>query len=219
MNRAKKILIVDYGVSNLHSALKAVRQFSADAGITEDPAEIAAADGLILPGVGAFQAGMAGLESRGLVGAVKRFANSGKPMLGICLGAQIMLQYGHEFGAHKGLGIIPGSVVRFPEMKTAKIPHIGWDSIYPPQQAGGNAWEGSLLGAVPRNEEMYFVHSFIFKPDSADSILALSNYERYEFCAALRQGNIYGLQFHPEKSGLAGLSVLKGFVELVLKQP
>ncbi len=215
MNSPKKIRIVDYGVGNLHSVRKAVRQFSDDVAITDEPIEIAEADGLILPGVGAFEAGMSGLEKRGLVEVIKQFANSGKPMLGICLGAQIMLRYGYEFGEHKGLGIIAGSTVRFPEMKNVKIPHIGWNSIYPSQHLNKNDWDRSILSSIQNGEEMYFVHSFIFKPDSEDSVFALSTYGGYEFCAAIRKGNIFGCQFHPEKSGAAGLNVIKKFIELV----
>lgn len=215
MNGSKKIRIVDYGVGNLHSVLKAARQFSSDSQITDEAAEIASADALVLPGVGAFQAGMSGLQSRGLIKAVKDFAESGKPILGICLGAQIMLSYGYEFGKHEGLGIISGSVVIFPEIKGVKIPHIGWNAIYPPKSFGKNDWERSVLSSVLDGKEMYFVHSFILKPDSERFVLAMSNYGGYEFCAAIRKGNIYGCQFHPEKSGLEGLNIIKKFIELV----
>ncbi|QQG46221.1 MAG: imidazole glycerol phosphate synthase subunit HisH [Candidatus Niyogibacteria bacterium] len=207
-----KITIIDYGVGNLHSLKKAFEHFGAEYKISEEAETILNSDAVVLPGVGAFEAGMRGLESRGLTGAVRDFAKSGKPMLGICLGAQILLSRGYEFGIFEGLDIIKGEVTKLPEIKDAKIPHIGWNKIY--ANVGDN-WKGTVLNDIEENATVYFVHSYIFQPKDKSDILALSNYGGFEFCSAVRKGNIYGCQFHPEKSGENGLRIIENFINLV----
>ena len=234
MSVRPKISIVDYGVGNLHSLNKAVKLFTDNAVITEDKDTIASSDGVILPGVGAFEAGMSGLKVRNLIDTVKNFAAAGRPMLGICLGAQLMLSKGFEFGEFDGLGIVPGKVTHFPELpEKEKIPHIGWNHIYlvrnlmprasavPRTERISNEvnspWENTILDGIPENANVYFVHSYILVPDDPSNILALANYGGYEFCAAIRKGNIYGCQFHPEKSGPIGLNIIKNFIEKIIK--
>src|SRR3989344_6115150 len=145
------IRIIDYGVGNLHSALKAFKLFSGDCAMTEDPDELRSASGIVLPGVGAFEAGMEGLRSRGLIDTVKELARSGTPVLGICLGAQLLLSKGFEFGEHEGLGIIPGNVKHFPDIGM-RIPHIGWNEIRKDRPGTGTIPDG--IGETP---ETYFV--------------------------------------------------------------
>lgn len=198
-----KITIIDYGVGNLHSLRLAFKFCGVPAAVSEDADEILNSDAIVLPGVGSFEAGMRGLKVRGLADAVKTFAASGKPVLGICLGAQILLSEGREFGVFKGLGIIPGKVERFPDLAGGeKIPHVGWNKVVSP---GGKAW----------NKNFYFVHSYILKPQNRENIFGLTNYGRHEFCSVVKKGNIYGCQFHPEKSGEAGLEIIKNFIKLI----
>jgi len=205
-----KISVVDYGVGNLHSLVKIFEKFGQSVVITEESNEILNSDALVLPGVGAFRAGMEGLKIRGLIPAIRKFADSGKPILGICLGAQLLLSEGYEFGKFKGLNIIPGKVVKFLKIKD-KIPHIGWNEIY----ENKSKWKNTVLESVPENSDVYFVHSYILKPDKKDNILALAKYGGHEFCAAIKHNNIYGCQFHPEKSGKVGLKIIKNFIDLI----
>jgi len=208
-----KIVIVDYGVGNLHSLVKAFQFFNADVSVSEEATIVKAADAVVLPGVGSFEAGMRGLKVRDLVGVVKESADADKPMLGICLGAQLMLAKGYEFGEFNGLDIMPGKVVRFPEAKTGdKVPHIGWNSVYAGKE---KTWDNSALRNLPQNFNAYFVHSYILVPDSKDQILGLTNYGGYEFCSIMKKGNVYASQFHPEKSGTVGLEIIKNFIQSI----
>lgn len=206
------IAILDYGVSNVHSAAKAFAYCGAEALVTEDAREVARADALVLPGVGSFGAGMAGLRTRGLVEAVYAAAAAGKPILGICLGAQLLLSRGFEFGEHEGLGIIQGIVAPFPKLtEGAKIPHIGWGALEEPRR---DAWDDTILTGL-KNPLVYFVHSFVTKPTDPDSSLATTEYGGYTFSSVIRQGPVYGLQFHPEKSGEVGLAIICNFIKRI----
>jgi glutamine amidotransferase len=202
------IAIVDYGVGNLHSALNACKQFTDRVIVTDDIGTIREARGLILPGVGSFEAGMQGLRVRNLEGAIKEFALEGKPILGICLGAQLLLSRGYEFGEWEGLGLIEGEVKKFPEGKTPRLPHIGWNSMY------GFKSDVSILSGITEGSEVYFVHSFILKPQDEAHVAAWSKYGDVEFPSVIRKGNLFGCQFHPEKSSTAGMHIIKNFVNL-----
>lgn len=207
------IIIIDYGVGNLQSLKKAFYHVNVDARISGDPTDIENADALALPGVGSFEAGMRGLALRGLTAAVKTFAKTGKPMLGICLGAQLLLSRGHEFGVHDGLDVIPGEVVRFPELSAReKIPQVGWNKVMRPS---GVTWRGTIFDSFEKEPDVYFVHSYVLKPENGEHILGTTIYGGFEFCSAIRSGRIFGTQFHPEKSGKAGLEIIKDFVTLV----
>lgn len=209
-----KISIIDYGLGNLYSVKKAFEKFSDNAAITEEPEAIRSSAAIVLPGVGAFELGMKGIELRGLGDAIKEFAGSGKPMLGICLGAQIMLTKGYEFGDFNGLDLIPGKVVPFPKLISGtKMPHIGWNKIY----GSDNSWNDTIFGSIKQNDDVYFVHSFILEPSNKENILALAEYGGHEFCSAIKMGNIYGCQFHPEKSGETGLKIIEDFINLICK--
>ncbi len=209
----KSIAIIDYGVGNLYSVEKALRCFTDEVIITEEAKDIANAGALVLPGVGSFEAGMHGLKIRNLIEPVQQFARSGKPLLGICLGAQILLSKGYEFGEFDGLGLIPGKVVKFPTLPAeAKIPHIGWNQI---TKAPASNWNASLLHDIPEQSHTYFVHSYVLVPDDPTHQFTLTTYGGYEFCSAVRKDNVYGTQFHPEKSGEVGLKIIENFIKLI----
>ena len=207
----KKIAIVDYDVGNLQSLIKAFEFCGAKVSVSEESSAIKNADAVVLPGVGSFSAGMRGLKLRGLIETVKGVAAADKPMLGICLGAQLMLSQGYEFGEFEGLGIMPGKVVRFPDLKE-KIPQIGWNGVY---ASTVGSWQNSVLADLPENFNAYFVHSYILAPDSSENILGLTSYGGHEFCSIMKKGNIYASQFHPEKSGEVGLKIIKNFIDSI----
>ncbi len=204
----KNIAIVDYGVSNLWSVLKAVRKFAPGAYITEEKEKIEIADAIILPGIGTFKAGMEGLRVRGLVEVLQQAAKKGTPILGICLGAQLLLEKGFEFGEWEGLGIIKGKVVHFPDLGDGvKIPAIGWQEVSPTSTEAKR-----LLGDTDK-PFFYFVHSYVLEPTNPESVWATTNYGWYTYCATVGEGSVMGTQFHPEKSADAGLALLRVFCE------
>ncbi len=204
---SRPVVVVDYGRGNLFSISRALAHLGADARVTSDPAEIAKADRLILPGVGAFGDGMENLRSRGLVEPLKAYAATGRPLLGICLGMQLLMDESSEFGVHAGLGLVPGKVRRFPDSpeRLWRVPHVGWSAL----EKGGADWSGTSLSGVPGGERMYFVHSYFVETAKPEHRLAVTPYAGLEFCSVLRAGAIEGCQFHPEKSGESGLCLLK----------
>lgn len=206
------ICVIDYGVGNIHSVLKALRRFHTNVTLTDDAQTIHKAKALVLPGVGAFATGMQGLHRRGLTEIVREKARAGTPILGICLGAQLLLERGFEFGEQEGLGLIPGNVVPFPPLEGEKVPHMGWNSIATPPST---TWAETPLEGIPQGTEMYFVHSFILRPELPEHTLAETTYGSYSFTSVMRMGNIYGCQFHPEKSAIWGLRLLKNFVHML----
>lgn len=208
-----KIAIIDYGVGNLHSIAKAVKKFSDNVVITEDPLDLATASALVLPGVGAFSAGMKGLEIRGLLPAIQESAQKQIPILGICLGAQLMMTESFELGHFQGLNIIPGKVIKFANLENGfKIPHIGWNKIFIEDK---KKWDNTPLTNLPQNSWMYFVHSYLLEPENPENILALTEYGGKTFCSAIKKGSAIGLQFHPEKSGDLGLSIIENFIKQI----
>lgn len=203
------VTVIDYGVGNLASVIKAMQFVGLQPHLTTNPSEIALADRLILPGVGAFGVAMANLEAGGFIPVLKEYCASGRPFLGICLGMQLLLSQSHEMGSTKGLGIIPGKVVRFYESAPEsvpdglKIPHMGWNSLEVTENPG-------VLPAVAQGASVYFVHSYYAVPDDTAVVAAYSTHGE-RFAAALSAGNVYATQFHPEKSGGVGLEILKCF--------
>ncbi len=211
MKKNPKIAIIDYGLGNIFSINKALKIFTENVVITESGNGLGGFDALILPGVGSFKAGMAGLEIRDLVEPVRSFAKSGKPILGICLGAQLMLDKGYEFGECNGMGIISGKVIKFPQLSGGvKIPHIGWNRI----RSSALNLKDKLLSSVKNGSYFYFVHSYTLEPKKKENVLAETEYGGHKFCSIIKSGNVYGCQFHPEKSGEVGLKFLANFIEL-----
>lgn len=203
-----RVTIVDYGLGNLHSVANALTHLGATVDYAEDGKAVAAAERLILPGVGAFADGMRNLGERGQVQALRAFAASGRPFIGICLGMQLLFDESDEFGTHAGLGIIPGRVERIPA-EGVKVPHVGWNRLQP---ASDGAWNGSLLAGTEPGTFAYFVHSYAAKPRVADHLLAVATYGPHRLTAAVRMNAVTGFQYHPEKSGAAGLAMLRAFL-------
>jgi glutamine amidotransferase len=211
-----KVLVVDYGVGNLLSVTRALAACGAEVEATDDVRRIAVAERVVLPGVGAFASCMGELKRRGLVDPLLTFMSSGRPFLGICVGLQMLMESGEEFGDHAGLGLIEGSVKALEATTAAgrphKIPHIGWNGLLP--SPGGAAWPGSILSKIAPGDTCYFVHSFAVDPVDRSVWLADCDYDGRRFCAAIRRDNIFGTQFHPEKSGKTGLAILSAFLDL-----
>jgi glutamine amidotransferase len=208
-----KVTVIDYGIGNLYSVGRALEHCGAEVAFSDDPAAILATERLVLPGVGAFADGMRGLQERGLVEPIRRYAASGRPLLGICLGMQMLASVSEEFGEHAGLGLIPGRVQPVPALSTDglphKIPHIGWSALRPP---AGTSWQGSILEETPPGSAVYLVHSYAVVPEDPSHRLADCVYGGHRIAAAIRHGAISGCQFHPEKSGEVGLSILARFL-------
>jgi glutamine amidotransferase len=202
------VTVVDYGLGNLFSVSRALESQGARVRVTSEPDAIRSAERLVLPGVGAFGDGMAGLASRGLVEPIREFARTGRPLFGICLGTQLLMEEGREFGVHKGLGLVPGAVGPFEAQSQGrpdKVPHVGWNGIRP---AAEGPWSDPLLTGVTPGTPMYFTHSFVIRPERSEDVVAVADYAGSEVCAVLRHDNVSGSQFHPEKSGPAGLALL-----------
>lgn len=208
------VAIIDYGIGNIFSVRRAFERCNASVVVSDNPQVLLAAHRLVLPGVGAFADGMRGLIERGLDKVVQEFAGSGKPFLGVCLGMQMLASVSEEFGEHKGFGIIPGRVVPIPREtisgKRHKIPHVGWVGLERPKGLAG--WEGSILEGLTRVDAVYLVHSFAVQLDNDAHRLADCTYNGRVISAAIRKGNVYGTQFHPEKSGDVGLGILRNFL-------
>ena len=202
------IAIIDYGVGNLFSLCSSLNSIGAEAVVTPDPDTIRRADRIILPGVGAFADAAEKLRASGLDQVLLEEAARGKPLMGICLGMQMLFEESHEYGIHKGLGLIPGRVIPMAGYIPAelKVPHIGWNPLI----IKGD--KHPLLRYVEEGDCVYFVHSY-FATDCADAVIATAEYGR-ELTAAVARGNVMGCQFHPEKSGKVGLSILKAFCEM-----
>ncbi|WP_424768573.1 imidazole glycerol phosphate synthase subunit HisH [Paenibacillus sp. sgz302251] len=198
------IAIIDYGMGNLHSVSKAVERLGYEAVITADPQTIVEADGALLPGVGAFGDAMENLRNTKLDDVVKYYAASGKPMLGICLGMQLLFGESEEYGTNEGLSLLPGKVVRF--QGDYKVPHMGWNKLSFLQEQSP-LFKGLTEGHV------YFVHSYHAKPEQASDLLATTDYHQ-QVTAIVGRGNVYGMQFHPEKSGELGMQLLRNFLAL-----
>jgi glutamine amidotransferase len=200
----KKIVIIDYGLGNLRSVFRGVEKSGGSPVITSDISEISSAEGIILPGVGAFRDGM---EQLGAMQKVVIEAAESVPVLGICLGMQMLLEVSEEHGIHRGLSLIPGTVRRFPKTVGFKIPHMGWNSLQVEEH------DNPLFEGIESGEYVYFVHSY-YADTPPEYCLASTDYISH-FCSAIGSGNAYGVQFHPEKSGAAGLLILKNFLDML----
>ena len=213
-----KATVVDYGVGNLLSVCRAFEHCGAAIDIAESPEQILNAERLILPGVGAFADAMKNLRSRGFIEAIQQYSHRDRPFLGICLGMQMMLFESEEFGQHDGLDLIAGTVVQIDPLDIQgfpqKVPHIGWNQLVLPAEKEASYWEHSILSGIPETTSMYFVHSFTALPINPDNRFADAYYGGRRVSAVIRRNNLYGCQFHPEKSGPMGLKIIKNFLAI-----
>jgi glutamine amidotransferase len=217
--------IVDYGLGNLYSVQQACASVGIESHITADHAAIESADAVILPGMGAFGDAMDNLRHLDMVSLLRDLAAAGKPMLGVCLGMQLFMSESFEFGRYEGLNLIAGDVVRFeapvetrtlngkPQDFALKVPQIGWNAVCPARD-----WTDTLLENVAPATPMYFVHSFYVRPTDPTVALSTSRYGSIDFCSSLQHGNLFACQFHPERSGLPGISIYRQFAHLLQQQ-
>jgi len=203
------ITIIDYGMGNLRSVQKAFEKYYSNVVVSSSRKDIIKADKIILPGVGAFKVAMDELKKRDLIEPIKDSIEKGKPFLGICLGLQLLFSESEEGGKIKGLDIIKGKVKRFKEKDGLKIPHIGWNRI----MAKGIGHRADILNGVVDGSYMYFVHSYYAAPEDKNVILCETDYGR-DFTSGVCRDNVYGFQFHPEKSQTVGLKIVENFVDL-----
>ncbi|MGY4383090.1 glutamine amidotransferase [Pedobacter sp. UYP24] len=209
----KKTVIIDYGLGNLYSIAQACAHVGNTPVITSNREEIINADSVILPGVGAFKVAMDQLNEMNLTNIIIEFANLGKPLMGVCLGMQLLFETSQEFGEHEGLGLISGSIKRFPQVynqKKLKIPHIGWNRLF----NSNIEWGKTPLLEVSDKDFMYFIHSYYAEPTDLSTILTYTHYQDFKYCSSVQKNNIFGFQFHPEKSGEAGLTIYKNFLSI-----
>lgn len=208
------VTVVDYGSGNVFSVSRALEKCGARVELSGDPGKVAAAERLVLPGVGAFGAAMAALKKRRLDDAVTTFVATGRPFLGICVGKQAIMDESEEFGRHEGLKLIPGRVLPIAptgaDGNSHPVPHTGWNRLIP----GDRGWRGSILAGLEPGVAVYFVHSFAARPACRDHVLATCDYDGDEIVAAVARDNIVGCQFHPEKSGPVGLAILTNFLRV-----
>lgn len=207
--------ICDYGSGNVYNVQRALEKVGAETTLCSSGDQLAGADALIIPGVGAFGDCMQSLRARGFEAAIKAHAASGTWILGICVGMQILATYSEEFGLHEGLNIIPGRVRLIPgETPSGEIikrPHVGWSELHRTTDMGAP----SLLDIAPAKAAVYFVHSYEFVPEVASSVIANTQYAGIDIVSVVQAGRTFGVQFHPEKSGYNGLKILEQFVHLV----
>ena len=201
----KEVILIDAGTGNLRSVQKALESISANVERTDDPQKVLSGKRIVLPGVGAFGDFMSGMRARGLESVIKDIAARGIPLLGICVGMQALFEVGEEMGEHVGLGLLPGRVARFDESLSVKIPHTGWNQLEVKQDV-------LLFNQVDAGAYVYFNHSYYCQPQNSSDVIATTDYG-LQYACAVQHKNIFGVQFHPEKSQLVGLQILKNFLE------
>ncbi len=199
---AKEIVIIDYGMGNLHSVSKGFAYVGVKTKVSSNPSEIKNATALVLPGVGAFGDAMHEIKRRKLFNTVKDFVKTGKPIIGICLGMQLLFTESEEFGRHKGFGFIEGKVKKFDGRM--KVPHMGWNEIF-------SVKKNPILKGIKDGSHAYFVHSYYAQPKDPEAVLTVTEYSGFEFTSSVSKDNVYGFQFHPEKSGEKMLKIYKNF--------
>jgi imidazole glycerol-phosphate synthase subunit HisH len=205
--KMKDVILIDAGTGNLRSVQKALESIGANVERTDHPQEVLSGRGVVLPGVGAFGDFISGLRARGLEDVVKDAAKRGIPLLGICVGMQALFEIGEEMGTHAGLGLLAGKVVRFAESISVKIPHTGWNQVEVKKEA-------PLFNEIMAGAYVYFNHSYYCQAWNSSDIIATTDYGLTFACAVQRE-NIFGVQFHPEKSQMVGLHILKNFLEMI----
>lgn len=215
-----KVAVIDYEMGNLFSVKRACEQMDLIPFLTSDASVIMESDAVILPGVGAFGDAMDNLKRLDLIAPIKEFIATGRPFMGICLGLQLLMSESEEFGHYKGLDIIQGTVVKFltigaTEGRLVKVPQVGWNKIYRPPHVDEGSWQSSLFQGIMDNEYMYFAHSFYARPEDPRMTFSYTNYEGTEYSSSIHMNNVFACQFHPEKSGSAGIKIYKNFAEMV----
>lgn len=213
--KPKKTVVIDYGLGNLYSVKRALEVCGAvNVCVSDSAADIANADRVVLPGVGAFADGMRGLTERKLIDPIRCYAESGRPLLGICLGMQMLTTSSEEFGNHEGLNLIPGYVRAIPKYATdgyaLKIPHIGWCPLIRPELT---KWDHTILSATPEFSSVYMVHSYAVEIENSSHLLSYCVCGGHKISSVIKRNAIYGCQFHPEKSGLVGINILSNFIK------
>lgn len=206
-----EVVIIDYNAGNLFSVEHACLQVGLNAVVSSDKKVLEAAKAIILPGVGAFNDAMNNLKKLDLISPLKDKVESGTPLLGVCLGLQLLFTESEEFGHHKGLDLVEGSILKFPNQihgNNIKVPQIGWNKIYFKDRSN---WDKSPLEGIPEEEFMYFVHSYYANPSNKSEITTLTEYEGLEYCSSILKNNIFATQFHPEKSAKWGIEIYKSW--------
>lgn len=213
---SNKVTLLDYGLGNLFSVKRSFEVCGASVIITSDPLQVLRSERLVLPGVGAFYEGMKQLKAKGLDDVLREYSRLNRPLLGICLGMQMFADTSEEFGLVSGLGIIPGKVISIPALsitgKSLKVPRVGWYNLT--QVPNGCKWENSILDGVSETDELYVVHSYSMLPMHQNHWLARSLFGGHDLCVGVQKENIFGCQFHPEKSGDIGQKILKSFLKI-----
>lgn len=205
----KEIVVLDYGVGNIKSICNAIYSVGCQPVLSNNKDVIMNASGLVIPGVGAFKHAMLKLSDLDLISCIQDFSLSDKPILGICLGMQILFTESYEFGYSKGLNLIDGVVDVLDINNSRKLPHISWNKLI----VNNESWNNTILENVPDKNFMYFVHSFAATPTNQKYMLSSTNYGGVNFCSTVKKGNIYGCQFHPEKSAKMGLEIINKFTD------
>lgn len=209
----KEIVLIDAGTGNLRSVQKALEKVGASVERTDDPQKVLNANKVVLPGVGAFGDFMDGMKAKGLDDAVKQVVSRGVPMLGICVGMQALFEIGEEMGEHEGLGLLRGTVVKFADSLSVKIPHTGWNQVQIKKaRVEPRRNEAALFDQIQDGAYVYFNHSYYCQAGDPSDVIAEVEYG-IRYACAVRRGNVFGVQFHPEKSQAVGLRILKNFVE------
>ena len=208
MTAKNELILIDAGTGNLRSVQKALETVGADVICTSDPRKVVEGRRVVLPGVGAFGDFMSGLRARGLEEVVKKIVTRGVPMLGICVGMQALFDVGEEMAEHQGLGLLQGRVVRFAESLEVKVPHTGWNQVEVRNGA-------SLFNEIRSGAYVYFNHSYYCRAEDPSDVTATVDYG-LQYACSVQRGNIFGVQFHPEKSQAVGLQILRNFVEVEL---
>ena len=209
-----EVIVIDYGCGNIQSLERALKRLDISSEYTSNIKKIKQAQKIILPGVGSYATGMSRLKKIGLIEVIKEFSNSGKPLLGVCLGMQLLLDFSEEFGLNKGLGIIHGSVTKIKPNDGSKVPHTGWNSIELPQGNEIDYWNDPILNEISPGKDFYFVHSYMVRVNQSLNNIAETAHGGTRFSSIIRNGNVYGCQFHPEKSGAIGSKFLKNFLNI-----
>ena len=216
-----QVAIIDYDIGNLFSVQRACEHVGLVPVVTSNKNVIGQSEAVILPGVGAFGDAMKSLKKLDLISLLKEFIQSGKPFMGICLGMQLLLSESMEFGQHRGLDIINGSVIKFDvsqvNSRRIKVPQVGWNKVLLPPNASEDLWSRSILSKIENGEYMYFVHSYYAVPTDPNVTVTVTKYEEITYCSGILHRNVLGFQFHPEKSGPKGITIYRNFKEMVSK--